>query len=66
MGTSTIDVQTILSNILSGTNTSFATFEPLFVFLGGLLLAMIAIHFLIQALTGRRSSMFDNDDEEVW
>jgi len=66
MGSSTIDVPTIVANITSGTNSSLGNFEILFVFLGGFLLAMIAIHFLIQALTGRHSSMFDNDDEGVW
>lgn len=62
MGTTTIDVPTILSNILSGTNTTFATFEPLFVFLGGFLLAMIGIYWLVSMLTGRHVNMFSDDD----
>lgn len=65
MGTSTIDTGTIVSNILSGTNTSLATFEPIFAILGGLLLAWIVIHLLISAFTGRRVDMFAGDEDEV-
>jgi len=67
MGPSTIDSTTIVANILGGTNTSFATFAPLFVFLGGLLLALLLFTVLVQVFTGRKG--VDSglaDDEGIW
>ena len=66
MGTSTIDTSTIVSTMLNGTNLSFSTFEPLFVFLGGLLLALLLFEVLIRIFTGHSSGAVDDNEGIGW
>jgi len=62
-----INFQPVADTIASGTTNYIATFSPVFLLIGGLILAIIVGAVLISFFTGRRVSVFDeNDDDDLY
>lgn len=55
----------ILSWVASSTNQSFSTYSPIFIFIGGIILAMIIISVLIGFLTGHQGGIDGMDLDET-
>ena len=54
---------TEITNIIIASTTDYlVTFSPVFLLMGGLLLAFVVIAFLISSITGRKVNFFDDDD----
>jgi len=60
-----IDFQPVANQIASGTTGYLGTFSPVFLLIGGLILAVIVGAVLISMLTGRRVAVFDDDDDDA-
>lgn len=56
-----IGIIQIVSVIASGTTQYLATYSPLFLFIGGIILAIGIISVLISLLTKKKVDVFDDD-----
>lgn len=58
-----IGISEIVPVIASGTTQYLATYSPLFLLVGGIILAIGIVAVLISFLTRRKVDVFDTDDD---
>jgi len=53
----------IASIVVGSTSGYFETFSPIFLLIGGLLLAFVVLAVLASLVVGRKISIFDDDED---